>query len=304
MQSDRILTAGLIDYAGLFPPAQLGMDQAVRNYAQYLDRPESELLGRFVLPVARLREFEDAAGTLLPRGPGGAAWRLAVLLTEDFGNEIASILKFNCSHWDESPSGHAIVDVVEMRADDVSTIERLKASLPDFYRAFIELPITARLGDLLDATRAAGFSAKIRTGGIERSAFPTPEDIVTFMEACRDRGIPFKATAGLHHIVCNSYPLTYAVDSPSAPMFGFLNVFTAAVFLFLGAPRSDVHAILEETNPRSFVFGDQGMTWRTLTATNADIRRARTEFAISFGSCSFTEPVDELAGILTPVLSA
>ncbi len=299
MQSDRILTAGLIDYAGLFPPAQLGMDEAVRNYAEYLRWTEAEMLGRFVLPAARLSEFAEAAAGVLPRGEGAAPWSLAVLLTERFRDEIPVVLKFNCAHWVDSPAGHAVVDVVEMKANDPAEIQGLKAALPGFYRAFVELPLTERLGELLDATKAAGFSAKIRTGGVERAAFPSADAIVRFMEQCKDRSIAFKATAGLHHIVCSTYPLTYAADSESAPMFGFLNVFAAAVFLTAGASRSDVLAILEERDVRAFGFAEEGMRWRALKATNADIERARAEFAISFGSCSFTEPVEELTHILT-----
>ena len=35
----RILMEGLIDYAGLFPPASLDMPTAVRNYAAYRKSP-------------------------------------------------------------------------------------------------------------------------------------------------------------------------------------------------------------------------------------------------------------------------
>ena len=63
--------AGLTDYAGLFPPAELGMREAVRNYAEYLNGPDSACLGRFIVPADRIDEFEIAASDLLPRGKGG-----------------------------------------------------------------------------------------------------------------------------------------------------------------------------------------------------------------------------------------
>ncbi len=295
MQSDRLLTAGLIDYAGLFPPSELGMADAVRNYAEYLWGQETEMLGRFVLPAARLAEFDEIAAELLPRGAGAAPWKLAVLITDSFAEEIPRVLKFNCAHWADSPSGHAVIDVVEMKASSHATIKGLRIALPEFYRAFIELPVNEHLNELLDATRAANFSAKIRTGGVEPAAFPSASTILTFMEACLARDLAFKATAGLHHIVCSSYPLTYEADSPSAPMFGFLNVFAAAVFLHSGAAHPDVLAIIQENDPRAFAFTEQGMRWRGLQATNAQIQKARVDFAISFGSCSFTEPVEELS---------
>ena len=77
--SVRVLATGLVDYAGLFPPAQLGMTEAMRNYAAYLQGPHAWILGRFVVPVARLAEFDAISGELLPSGEGSAPWRIAAL---------------------------------------------------------------------------------------------------------------------------------------------------------------------------------------------------------------------------------
>jgi hypothetical protein len=60
-KSLRALMAGAIDYAGLFPPAKLPMDQAIRNYARYRQEPESWMLGRFVCPAARFDEVAAQA---------------------------------------------------------------------------------------------------------------------------------------------------------------------------------------------------------------------------------------------------
>src|SRR6059036_759013 len=69
LPSVRAFLAGVIDYAGLFPPAQLPLDQAIRNYARYRREPESWMLGRFVCPVARLSELEAFADLFEPRAP-------------------------------------------------------------------------------------------------------------------------------------------------------------------------------------------------------------------------------------------
>src|SRR4051812_41630301 len=50
----RTLLAGIIDYAGIFPPARLPLEQAIRNYARYRQGPASWMLGRFVCPAAQL----------------------------------------------------------------------------------------------------------------------------------------------------------------------------------------------------------------------------------------------------------
>ncbi len=47
----RPLLSGLIDYAGLFPPAAVSMADAVANYAAYRTSADAWALGRFVLPV-------------------------------------------------------------------------------------------------------------------------------------------------------------------------------------------------------------------------------------------------------------
>ena len=68
------LLAGLIDYAGLFPPAGLAMEAAVAAYASHRRGPERWILSRFVVPVARLGEFEAALGKLDPAARGDGPW--------------------------------------------------------------------------------------------------------------------------------------------------------------------------------------------------------------------------------------
>ena len=55
-QSLRVLLEGLIDYAGLFPPAALTMQDAVRNYARYREGEYRWALGKFVVQKERVKE--------------------------------------------------------------------------------------------------------------------------------------------------------------------------------------------------------------------------------------------------------
>src|SRR2546422_7259388 len=64
----RALLAGSIDYAGLFPPARLPLDQAIRNYARYRTDPAGWMLGRFVCPAARLAELAPFHEELFQQG--------------------------------------------------------------------------------------------------------------------------------------------------------------------------------------------------------------------------------------------
>jgi hypothetical protein len=144
------------------------------------------------------------------------------------------------------------------------------------------------------AARIDGAFAKFRTGGLTPEAIPTVEQVADFLCKAASRRLPFKATAGLHHPIRSMRPLTYAQDSPHAVMHGFLNVFIAASFAWHGAGRAAIVDILNETDAAAFEFGDEVLTWSGRQLTTARIAAARREFAHSFGSCSFEEPVSDL----------
>ncbi len=147
---------------------------------------------------------------------------------------------------------------------------------------------------LVDAVRAVRARAKVRTGGITTEAFPSARSVVRFMRACLDAVVPFKATAGLHHPVTGTYPLTYAPDSPRGTMFGFLNVFLAAAFLTMGMSDEDATRLLDDRDASAFVFGEDGVEWRGRRLDTAHLAATHERVFGSFGSCSFREPVDDL----------
>ena len=294
MESVKALTAGLIDYAGLFPPAALAMPEAVRSYAEYFAGSDAGMLGRFIVPAGRVGEFSSIAAAHLPSGGDAKAWRISAVLGPNLGTEFLSLPKFNYEHRKESGDGRGVIDTIEIRAQSPAQVECVHSVIRGAFRVFVEVPSAKLDLKMFDAIAKVGLSAKIRTGGVEARAFPHSRSVVDFMSACRDRDIAFKATAGLHHLVCGSYPLTYATRSPKSEMFGFLNVFLAAAFLYAGADSSDVENILCESDPAAFVFEDSGIQWRAMTLSVDQIRSVRRDFALSFGSCSFTEPVQEI----------
>ena len=136
--------------------------------------------------------------------------------------------------------------------------------------------------------------AKVRTGGLTPDAIPSVETIADFLHRAAERRVPFKATAGLHHPIRSPHPLTYAADSPRAVMHGFLNVFAAASFAWHGAEREVLVAVLGEEDPSAFEFTHSELRWHERQLSCAQIQVARSEFAHSFGSCSFEEPVADL----------
>lgn len=269
------------------------MAEAMNNYAVYRAGAHAWMLGRFVIPVSRLSEFDSHSPGLLTPGQESAPWLLAALAGVDLEGDMQHALKFNCRHWQGSELGHAVIDTIELRAGEQADPARTRAAIPDFFTLYVESGTAGRPASVLDFARLAGARAKIRTGGVTSDVFPAPDDVLTFIAGCAERGLAFKATAGLHHLIRSEYPLTYESGSGRTTMYGFLNVFLAATALFSGGSAGEARGILLESDLSSFRFDEDGILWRNRALSAADVTRAR-EFATSFGSCSFREPVDEL----------
>jgi hypothetical protein len=287
------LLTGLVDYAGLFPPAALDMPDAVREYAGYRRGMHAWMLGRFVLPVARLEEFEQASDALLPRDPT-AAWPLAVLASSDPAETVKLVGEFNCRHA-ATGAGAAVVDTLELKAGTPADIATVLARLPTWLVPYVEIPL-ADPAPFIEGLARHGGRAKARTGGIAAAAFPTAAEVARFIVACTRAGVAFKATAGLHHPLRGEFRLTYEPGSPSGTMFGFLNVFLAAALARTGAGEREVAALLEERDPAALAFAEDQVRWRGHVLPSDALRTAR-HTAISFGSCSFREPVDDLTAL-------
>jgi hypothetical protein len=162
---------------------------------------------------------------------------------------------------------------------------------------YVEIPAKGDPAKLIEAIGSGGMRAKIRTGGVTRDAFPAPIDVLQFITTCVSRRVPFKATAGLHHPVRGEYPLTYAPESERGTMYGFLNLFLAAVLLHGKATTVELIPLLEERDASAIVVTDDAIRWRAFTADVEAILAARRDLAGSFGSCSFDEPVRDLAAL-------
>ena len=152
--------------------------------------------------------------------------------------------------------------------ESLETRQARKLSLPTYCEAALE-------------SIPAGAFAKVRTGGPTADAIPPADAVAEFLCAAAARRLPFKATAGLHHPI-------------RSVMHGFINVFAAAVFAWGGADRALVLNILNDGEPDSFRFHDDAMLWQGRAVSTSAMRAARKDFAHSFGSCSFEEPLADL----------
>lgn len=283
----------MIDYAGLFPPAGLTMDATVTNYDSYRRGNDRDLLGRLIVPAGRISEFSEAARPVLPMEPGSEPWPLSVIVSGDLALARREVLEFNCSHWRGSTLGHASVDSVEIAVASAPELDIAVAAFPGSIDVFIEVAAEPDPEPLIASMAGTGVHAKVRTGGISAEKFPSATAFARFIAACHLHGVKFKATAGLHHPLRGRYPLTYENDSEMSVMFGYLNLLAATAFIHFGLPEEVAAGVLEETDVRMLAFDDNGVTWRGEHAPSSAILAAREKLALSFGSCSFDEPVTD-----------
>jgi hypothetical protein len=317
----RALLAGIIDYAGLFPPARLPLEQAIGNYGRYRRQANSWMLGRFICPAGRLTDLAKFHDELFSEGPpfafsllGTGAAAHAEFLTS-MRADLQAIAAFRTRHGSRITADAFEVRLtpeLQTRSDFARLLHDLAvlfgAQAPPVLTPFYEISLGADWVEAMTAVVAAMSDAglskvqqtpgsgapgfKLRCGGLEPSAFPSPEQVASALTLCRDCGVPFKGTAGLHH------PMRHFDRELQVPMHGFINVFAAGVLAHarkLGVEQ--VREIIADENAENFVCEEETFGWKGLRATTKEIAAARRQMVISFGSCSFEEPVDDLRAL-------
>jgi hypothetical protein len=261
----RALLGALIDHAALFPPASMDMPDAIAADRAARASEHAWILDRFICPASKLAAL-----------PGDAP-RLSVVLDGGEGD-------LETVH-DAHVSGR-VVELVEARIDPAwipETQELVRTKLGEGVRAFWELAPGRGLRGAVAAVREARAGAKIRCGG---ATVPPVEAVAEFIAACRDAGVPFKATAGLHHAV------------RAGEAHGFLNLLAAAVFAHAeGLTADELVPLLAEEDPAAFAVDADGLAVRGHRAGPETISEARRDLFIAYGSCSFDEPVADLIAL-------
>jgi hypothetical protein len=307
------LLNGIIDYAGLFPPARLPMGEALARFMMHRASNDGWMLARFVCPAARLGELEPfveaADPTRLPirvsvLGSGGDTLDSFI---ESVGREEAEFSAFAGRLEDR-----VVVDAFEVRLPKsggaaVAVNEawgRLTKNGSRPVTPFFEVSLLgewrqrlpAAAAAVRDTGRAAGgggrVGLKIRCGGLEANAIPEALAVAAAIATCRSTGIPLKATQGLHH------PFRYHDPELDVMMHGFVNVFTASVLADVhDLPVTELVEIVADVDPSTFEIGPDALAWRGRGASAEEVTVARTRLLTSFGSCSFVEPRDDLRAL-------
>jgi hypothetical protein len=191
----RALLARLWDYAGVFPPAELPLDEALAEWQRIRASDDAWLVNRLVVRTEHV---------------------------EACGSEPLAVV--------EGPE------------------ERQGA-------------VVYREGE-----------TKLRCGG---ARVPSVDEVAQFVRGCRDEGLRFKATAGLHHAL------------PTDGEHGFLNLLAACVF-------GDEEEMLAT---RDIAVDAEAFRANGRSAGAEECARVRRELFASIGSCSFDEPVGELKAL-------
>jgi hypothetical protein len=315
VESLRVFGKNLIDYAGLFPPASLNLAQAFNNFIMYLDGNYKWMLSRFIIPAKKLGELAElmnrvkySDNLILPFSVLGSGGDTFDEFAYNFESDLKYIIEF------QNKFGKRVTtDVYETRLPGIlveegspkdlsglmsivsGTFEKtLGRKVNVFYEAVLKDDFnimavkTAEAISLYNGkSSSAGF--KLRTGGTAAGAFPTPEEIAFAIFSCIEYNIPMKCTAGLHH------PIRHYDESVQTNMHGFLNVFGAGILAYsCGLDEAETIDILNEEDPYTFHFSEDGIEFKDYEVTIDEIKEAREKFMVSYGSCSFDDPVDDL----------
>lgn len=298
MNGARLLLDGLFDYAGLFPPAGLPLAAVVEQYAAYRRGPAAWMLGRLVMPVEQLRALEDVVAPL-PDGTFGRPWGLSVLGSGSVEDDRPTLADFTARQ--QRGDERLRIQSVEVRVGSPLEVRRARALAADGWDVYCE-PVVAD-DAVLDAIAIAGMRAKLRAGGVRADQIPPALAVARLLAGCVQRGISMKATAGLHHAVSGTYPLTDEPGSPCAGMHGYLNLLVAAgVAEAAGAAAvrapevvDAIARILQLTRTPMFTAGGV-LEWldgdRPLTEGPLhEIAPGARALVRGIGTCSFEEPV-------------
>src|SRR5690625_2465011 len=224
----------IIDYAGILPPTELPLDQAINNYSKYIRSDESWMIGPFVFPAARLEELEKYIHLFNREYP----LTLSALISKaEHEGETITLLERDLekiqSFQNKYPENIQVTALELPLYSSKITRQTLEiiVRISEKYNvvSYCEIPVHSETNDadFLDIALKISnannsnnqLRAKLRTGSVKKELIPNVEIVASFIHACREHGVSMKFTAGLHH------PIREYRQEVDGMMHGFLNVF-------------------------------------------------------------------------------
>lgn len=260
------LLTGLLDDAALFPPARMPLADAVAEHEEWRQGPYADLVGPFVAPEE-----------LLPDVPGDFPLALTVLRPERAGEVIAA-------------AGPRLAQLEFGSGAPTEVAEAVRGQVCGIF-VYVEVPVAHVTPSLCSELRSAGLRLKLRTGGLDSSAFPTEPVLASAIYAAVRAGVPTKMTAGLHHLVRRTDQET------GLEMHGLGNVLLGVHAALDGADPIQIAGTLAQRDDEAVAVGLR----RLHGERGREVRRVLR----SVGTCSVREPLDELAALgLLPAVRA
>jgi hypothetical protein len=257
----------LVDDAGLFPPEELSMPDALARYRRHRASGVAVLSGRFLCPAAALPT-------------------LAATLAEDDRVDVGLIVGLDPQAVAEAVArveADPRLTLASVEGVPASTVEGAVAALTAVtVPRYVELPAPPPL-EAFDALAGAGLGAKVRCGGVRAELFPSAEHLATFLVEAVRRGVPLKATAGLHHAV------RYLDTVTGFTHHGFLNLLLGVGRALGGADLASVVEVLLSEDATALADEAAGIS--------SDQARATRAALVCYGSCSTSEPIADLEAL-------
>ena len=299
-KSLKLFLTKLIDYAGLFPPANLDIIPALINYQKYIECEDNWMMSQFIIPLNDLKNitvkdmelFDEFFPLDLSILSGNLANDIEKL--NSFKNLYPNKVKFSgletrISNLDE---------LQDLLTSTNSTIKNNNLNLATFFELpycenWIEkMQIAVKTISEFNDVNHTNYGFKLRCGGIKADMFPEPSFVSNAILNCMKNDIPMKFTAGLHH------PIRHYNDSVNTKMYGFFNIFIGGML----AQKFDLNndqliEILTDENQQNFIFNEDEFKWKNYKITNEEIEQFRSKNFISYGSCSFDEPREDLTNL-------
>lgn len=318
----RPFLSGIIDYAGLYPPSELPLEEAFRKYLSHTEQKEAWMLSKFVVGSGLLSDLITLIDSE-KESPSPFKITLVGSASDDLDSFKKlidnTVVAINNAH--SSTSKSIKISALEIKIP-LTCLQ--KGSSPDLqaaieyavqsmaksetlpYQIFFEVPgfefNIAHAQNLIQGIQThnewlesnekenycfSGF--KIRCGGVEAFQFPPTHYLAEAITFSRKNDVPLKFTAGLHH------PIRHYNDSVSTKMHGFLNVFGASILSYAKQlTEAELLEILNDEHASNFSFDESEFSWKGQSVSFEELHMLRNLSVTSFGSCSFDEPVEDL----------
>lgn len=269
------LLEGLCDDAALFPPGNAPLPAAVPAHARHGAAQHAPLVGAFVFPAGRLDELAEFLAEqpypgeliLSLTAPGGTATVRPAL------DKVAALDAVSVAALEIAVPADQTVDELFTALDGIA------AAAPGV-DIFVEVPRDERRPEILARLVGTAYAAKFRTGGIVAEAYPDEAELAAAITTVVTTGVPFKATAGLHHAVRNTDPET------GFEQHGFVNLLAAVAAVLDGADTDTVVSVLAERDGAA-------LTARLEALSDDRAAEVRRRF-LSYGTCSIADPLGDL----------